>query len=88
MDAWQAAYDAQEKRIKEEKSWINKFKLKQPQAVKQREAKLEKLVNSKDYVQKPPFLGKPFKFRFPDAPRLSPEVSFIVMSCEPIARVC
>jgi len=77
MDAWQAAYDAQEKRIKEEKSWINKFKLKQPQAVKQREAKLEKLVNSKDYVQKPPFLGKPFKFRFPDAPRLSPEVANI-----------
>jgi ATP-binding cassette subfamily F protein 3 len=45
--------------------------------VKQRQAKLEKSINSKDYVQKPPFLGKPFKFRFPDAPRLSPEVADI-----------
>lgn len=78
MDAWLAAYNAQEKRIKEERSWINKFKDKQPVAVKQREAKLEKLVNSKDYVQKPPFVGKPFRFRFPDAPRLSPEVAEIM----------
>lgn len=75
MDAWHAAYNAQEKKIKEERSWINKFKLKQPQAVKQREAQLEKLLKSEDYVQKPPFFGKPFRFRFPDAPRLSPEVS-------------
>mmetsp|Transcript_1110 Transcript_1110/g.2342 ORF Transcript_1110/g.2342 Transcript_1110/m.2342 type:complete len:973 (-) Transcript_1110:136-3054(-) len=75
MDAWQASYDAQEKKIKEEKQWINKFKLKQPQATKQRQAKLEKLVKSDDYVKKPPFLGKPFRFRFPDAPRLSPEVA-------------
>jgi ATPase subunit of ABC transporter with duplicated ATPase domains len=75
MDAWNAAYNAQEKKIKEERAWINKFKLKQPQAVKQREAKLEKFMKSEDYVQKPPFLGKPFVFRFPDAPRLSPEVA-------------
>lgn len=61
--------------MKEEKAWINKFRAKQPVAVKQREAKLAKFVTSKDYVQKPPFLGKPFRFRFPDAPRLSPEVS-------------
>lgn len=74
MDAWNAAFNAQEKKIKEERSWINKFRDKQPVAVKQREAKLEKLINSKDYVQKPPFVGKPFRFRFPDAPRLSPEV--------------
>eukprot|EP00566_Odontella_aurita_P003157 CAMPEP_0113569900 /NCGR_PEP_ID=MMETSP0015_2-20120614/24668_1 /TAXON_ID=2838 /ORGANISM="Odontella" /LENGTH=972 /DNA_ID=CAMNT_0000472617 /DNA_START=149 /DNA_END=3067 /DNA_ORIENTATION=- /assembly_acc=CAM_ASM_000160 len=75
MDAWQAAYDAQEKKIKEERQWINKFKIKQPQATKQRQAKLDKLTKSKDYVQKPPFFGKPFRFRFPDAPRLSPEVA-------------
>ena len=75
MDAWQSAYDAQEKKIKSEKQWINKFKVKQPQAVKQRQAKLDKLMKSEDYVQKPPFTGKPFKFRFPDAPRLSPEVA-------------
>ena len=75
MDSWHAAYNAQEKKIKEEKQWINKFRLKQPQAVKQREAQLEKLIKSPDYVQKPPFIGKPFRFRFPPAPRLSPEVA-------------
>merc|ERR1712176_49234 len=77
MDSWHAAYNAQEKKIKDEKAWINKFRVKQPQAVKQRQAKLDKLMKSDDYVQKPPFFGKPFKFRFPDAPRLSPEVAEI-----------
>mmetsp|Transcript_32775 Transcript_32775/g.67092 ORF Transcript_32775/g.67092 Transcript_32775/m.67092 type:complete len:934 (-) Transcript_32775:115-2916(-) len=75
MDAWNASYDAQEKKIKEERKWIQKFKLKQPQATKQRSAQLEKLIKSPEYVQKPPFVGKPFRFRFPDAPRLSPEVA-------------
>ena len=75
MDAWHAAYNAQEKKIKEERQWIQKFKVKQPQAVKQRQAKLEKLMKSEDYVKKPPFDGKPFRFRFPDAPRISPEVA-------------
>lgn len=77
MDAWHAAYNAQEKKIAVEKQWINKFKAKQPDAVKQRQAKLEKMMKSDDYVQKPPFFGKPFRFRFPDAPRLSPEVAKI-----------
>mmetsp|Transcript_15740 Transcript_15740/g.23845 ORF Transcript_15740/g.23845 Transcript_15740/m.23845 type:complete len:876 (+) Transcript_15740:78-2705(+) len=77
MDSWNAAYNAQEKKIKEEKQWISKFKVKQPQAVKQRQAKLEKFMKSDDYVKKPPFTGKPFRFRFPDAPRLSPEVAEI-----------
>jgi ATPase subunit of ABC transporter with duplicated ATPase domains len=77
MDAWHAAYNAQEKKIREEKQWINKFKVKQPQAVKQRQAKLEKFMKSDEYVKKPPFAGKPFRFRFPDAPRLSPEVAKI-----------
>lgn len=75
MDAWNAAYNAQEKKIKEERQWISKFRIKQPQATKQREAKLQKLQKSDDYVKKPPFVGKPFRFRFPDAPRLSPEVA-------------
>jgi ATPase subunit of ABC transporter with duplicated ATPase domains len=77
MDAWQAAYDAQEKKIKEERAWMNKFKVTQAQVVKQRMAKLEKFKKSAEYVQKPPFIGKPFRFRFPDAPRLSPEVAEI-----------
>lgn len=75
MDAWQASYNAQEKKIKEEKAWINKFRIKQPQATKQRQAQLERQKKSDDYVQKPPFEGKPFKFRFPPAPRISPEVA-------------
>jgi len=77
MDAWNAAYNAQEKKIKAERQWINKFKAKQPDAVKQRQAKLDKFLQSDEYVQKPPFTGKPFRFRFPDAPRLSPEVAEI-----------
>ena len=44
-------------------------------AVKQRIARLEKLQASEDYIKKPPFAGKPFKFRFPPAPRLSDEVA-------------
>ena len=75
MDAWLAAYNAQEKKLKEEKKWIQKFKVKQAQVAKQRLAKLEKFVKSDEYIQKPPFFGKPFRFRFPDAPRLSPEVA-------------
>jgi ATP-binding cassette subfamily F protein 3 len=77
MDAWWSAFDAQEKKMKEERQWISKFKVKQPQAVKQREAKLAKFLLSSDYVKKPPFTGKPFRFRFPDAPRLSPEVAAV-----------
>ncbi|CAJ1948138.1 unnamed protein product [Cylindrotheca closterium] len=56
MESWQAAYDAQEKKIKSERQWINKFKVKQPQAVKQRQAKLDKFLKSDEYVQKPPFV--------------------------------
>lgn len=77
IDSWQASYDAQEKKIKSERTWMQKFKAKQPQVVKQRKEKLDKFLKSEEYVQKPPFDGKPFKFRFPDAPRLSPEVAQI-----------
>ena len=35
VDAWNAAIAAQEKKIKEEKAWIAKFKIKQPTSVKQ-----------------------------------------------------
>ncbi|KAL3816402.1 hypothetical protein ACHAXA_007338 [Cyclostephanos tholiformis] len=43
LDSWNAAYAAQEKRISEERSWINKFRLKQPQAVKQQVAEVKGL---------------------------------------------
>ena len=74
MDAWHASYNAQEKKIKEDRAWANKFRAKQPEAAKQRLAKIEKLKKSPDYIQKPAFTGKPFRFRFPDPPRMSPEV--------------
>merc|ERR1712238_213139 len=77
MDSWQAAYDAQEKKIKSERQWMQKFKAKQPQVIKQRKERLEKFLKSEEYVQNPPFTGKPFRFRFPDASRLSPEVAEI-----------
>jgi ATP-binding cassette subfamily F protein 3 len=77
LDAWNAAYKAQEKKLTEEKQWINKFKVVQAQAAKQRQAKLDKFIKSDEYVEKPPFVGKPFRFRFPEAPRISPEVAEI-----------
>ncbi|CAM9110806.1 unnamed protein product, partial [Laminaria digitata] len=71
MESWQASYRNQQKRIKEEKNWINKFKSKGAWAsqVKSREKALEKLMASDDFVKQPPNLGKPFRFRFPPAPR-------------------
>ena len=38
--------------------------------VKSREKALEKLMASDDFVKQPPNLGKPFRFRFPPAPRI------------------
>ena len=77
MKAWQSKWDAQEKKIQSERAWIQKFKAKQPDAVKQRQTKLDKLIASEDGVQKPPFVGKPFRFRFPPAPRLSDEIAVL-----------
>jgi len=71
LEAWQAAYDAQQKRIKAERDWINRFKVgaQAPQAAS-REKKLDKLMASDEYVKKPPTPGKPLRFRFPPAPRM------------------
>ncbi|CAM9557427.1 unnamed protein product [Discosporangium mesarthrocarpum] len=76
LESWQAAYRNQEKKIKEEKDWINKFKSKGAWAaqVKSRQKAMEKLMASEDYVKPPPHSGKPFRFRFPPAPRTSQEV--------------
>lgn len=38
--------------------------------MKSRQKALEKLIASDDYVKQPPNLGKPFRFRFPPAPRM------------------
>eukprot|EP00752_Nemacystus_decipiens_P018281 g16401.t1 len=72
IESWQASYNNQQKKIKEERNWINKFKSKGAWAtqVKSRQKALEKLIASDDYVKQPPNLGKPFRFRFPPAPRI------------------
>jgi outer membrane protein OmpA-like peptidoglycan-associated protein len=46
MDAWTSAYETQQKKIKEEKQWINQNKAKPGVSSQrqQREAKLEKLL--------------------------------------------
>ncbi|CAM9188644.1 unnamed protein product, partial [Phaeothamnion confervicola] len=75
LDAWEAAYANQQKKIVEEKAWMNKFRAKGAMAaqVKARETRLEKLLASDDFVKRPPRPGKPFVFRFPPAPRVSEE---------------
>lgn len=39
--------------------------------VKSRQKALDKLIASDDFVKQPPNMGKPFRFRFPPAPRMS-----------------
>ncbi|CAN0482790.1 unnamed protein product, partial [Ectocarpus sp. 8 AP-2014] len=73
LESWQASYKNQQKKIKEERNWINKFKSKGAWAaqVKSRQKALDKLIASDDFVKQPPNMGKPFRFRFPPAPRMS-----------------
>ena len=71
MEAWQSAYDAQMKRVKADKDFINRFKSgAQASQAASRERKLEKLMASEEWVQKPPTPGKRLRFRFPPAPRI------------------
>mmetsp|Transcript_27471 Transcript_27471/g.62279 ORF Transcript_27471/g.62279 Transcript_27471/m.62279 type:complete len:916 (-) Transcript_27471:264-3011(-) len=71
MEAWQKSYDNQMKKVKAEKDWINRFKVgAQASQAASRQTKLEKWMASEEFVQKPPTPGKPWKFRFPPAPRM------------------
>jgi len=45
--------------------------------VKSREAALEKLLKSEDYIKRPPFQGTAFKFRFPPGPRSAGDLATI-----------
>ena len=59
MDAWKSAYEGQQKKVKEERNWINQNKNKPASAsnVKQRQAKLDKLLKgegSEELVERPP----------------------------------
>ena len=74
MAAWESAYKAQEKKIREDRQWINRFKSKNPAGAKSREKAVERLISSPDYVARPPRAGKPFKFAFPAAPRCGDEI--------------
>jgi len=76
MDSWQSAYNNQQKKIKEDQSWINKFKTDSSKSsqIKSRQRAIEKLQSGPDFVQKPPQPGKPFRFRFPPAPRCDGEL--------------
>ncbi|CAM9802480.1 unnamed protein product [Chrysoparadoxa australica] len=77
MDAWQSAYEAQQKKIRDDKVWINQYKNKGgafSAQIKSREKAIERLMSSDDFVKKPPHAGKPFVFRFPDPPRASEEI--------------
>jgi ATPase subunit of ABC transporter with duplicated ATPase domains len=64
---WQAAYDAQQKKIKLERKWIttNKADENKISQVKARQVELDKLLASEDYLEKPPNKVKRFFFRFP-----------------------
>ena len=76
LEAWQKAYDNQQKKIQEEKDFINRFRANSARAmqVKSREAGLEKLMKGDELVKRPPFQGTQFRFRFPPGPRLQGEV--------------
>jgi len=76
MDAWGSAYETQQKKIKEEKAWINVNKAKPGVSSQrqQREAKLEKLLKgegNEELVARPPNDKRKFRFRFPPPPRVS-----------------
>mmetsp|Transcript_39094 Transcript_39094/g.67606 ORF Transcript_39094/g.67606 Transcript_39094/m.67606 type:complete len:766 (-) Transcript_39094:128-2425(-) len=73
MDAWESAWQNQERKIKEDQTFIKRNKMDSTKggAVQSRIKNLERLKASKDYVRRPPRPTKPFKFRFPPAPRSS-----------------
>lgn len=76
LEAWQKAYDQQQKKIQEDKDFINRFRANSARAtqVKAREASLEKLMKGEDLIKRPPYQGTAFRFRFPPGPRLHGEV--------------
>merc|ERR1711871_728627 len=67
---WKDQYEKQQKYIKEEEKWIKKNKANEQmaQAVADRKRSLDKLMDSDEYVARPP-KEKKFRFRFPPSPR-------------------
>lgn len=70
LDIWRDKYEKQLKYVKEEEKNIKKAKgdPSQSHVVTAKEAALEKLRNSDEWVRQPP-KDKKFRFRFPPAPR-------------------
>ena len=78
LESWKAAYDAQQKKIKADKDFINRFRAGSNAAqAKSRERALEKLLSGDDYVQRPPSQGRALNFRFPTPPRCADEVAVL-----------
>lgn len=69
--AWEAAYERQQKFIKEQESYIKRNRRSPARAsqVKSREKMLERMKRTGQLVRRPPRQGKPLIFRFPPAPR-------------------
>lgn len=69
--AWESAYERQQKFIKEQQSYIkrNRNMAARSSQVKSREKMLERMERTGQIVRRPPRQGKPLVFRFPHAPR-------------------
>lgn len=69
--AWEAAYERQQKFIKEQINYIKRNRRSPARAsqVKSREKMLKRMERSGQIVRRPPRRGKPLIFRFPPAPR-------------------
>ncbi|CAN8070890.1 unnamed protein product [Agarophyton chilense] len=69
--AWEAAYERQQKFIKEQESYIkrNRRVPSRSSQVKSREKMLARMERTGQMVRRPPRQGKPLVFRFPPAPR-------------------
>lgn len=69
--AWEAAYERQQKFIKEQEMYIkrNRRSAARVSQVKSREKMLKRMERTGQLVKRPPRQGKPLMFRFPPAPR-------------------
>jgi ATP-binding cassette subfamily F protein 3 len=56
LEAWQRAWENQQKKIQEDKEFINRFRANSARSaqVKAKEAGIEKLMKSEDYIKRPP----------------------------------
>lgn len=69
--AWESAYERQQKFIKEQQSYIKRYRNMSARSsqVKSREKMLQRMERTGQMVRRPPRQGKPLVFRFPPAPR-------------------